>query len=185
MNTNTTTREDILKVSRTIAQEQGFESINIRSVASACGVSVGSIYNYFDSKTELVSAVVESIWSDIFHHWEDAFIFQDTEVCVAWIYGRLNYGSTKYPGFFTHHSLSFLQEDKAEGKRLMFKTWQHILHALCSVIKRDAKVRPHAFTEQFTVEKFADILFSLILSAMLRSDYDSAPVLELVRRVLY
>ena len=43
----------------------------------ACGVSVGCIYNYFASKTELLSATVESIWSDIFHHTEDEVVFQD------------------------------------------------------------------------------------------------------------
>ena len=52
-------------------------------------------------------------------------------------------------------------------------------------MKRDAKVRPDAFTEQFTAEKFADVLFSLILSALLRQDYDPSAVLEIVRRTLY
>ena len=67
----------------------------------------------------------------------------------------------------------------------MQETWQHILSGLCSVLKRDPKVQPDAFTEQFTVEKFADVLFSLMLSALLRQDYDPNPVLEIVRRTLY
>lgn len=67
----------------------------------------------------------------------------------------------------------------------MQQTWQHILSSLCSVLKRDAKVRSDAFTEQFTAEKFADVLFSLILSALLRQDYDPSAVLEIVRRTLY
>lgn len=67
----------------------------------------------------------------------------------------------------------------------MQQTWQHILSGLCSVLKRDTKVCPDAFTEQFTAEKFADVLFSLILSALLRQDYDPSAVLEIVRRTLY
>ena len=67
----------------------------------------------------------------------------------------------------------------------MQQTWQHILDGLCSVLKRDARVRPDAFNEQFTVEKFADVLFSLMLSALLRQDYDPGAVLEIVRRTLY
>ena len=67
----------------------------------------------------------------------------------------------------------------------MQQTWQHILDGLRSVLQRDAKVRPDAFTEQFTAEKFADLLFSLMLSALLRQDYDPAAVLEIVRRTLY
>ena len=78
----------------------------------ACGVSVGSIYNYFDSKAALLSETVGSVWQEIFH-------------------------------------------------------------------------RPDAFTEAFTAEKFADVLFSQMLSAMLRQDYDPSTVLEIVRRTLY
>ena len=59
MNTIVTSKEEILKTSRALIQEQGWSAVSIRSVAAACGVSVGSIYNYFDSKAELVSATVE------------------------------------------------------------------------------------------------------------------------------
>ena len=185
MNTLVTSREEILKTSRELIQQQGWSAVNIRSVASACGVSVGSIYNYFDSKSALVGATVESVWCEIFHRPEDSTVFQDTQACIVWIYGRMEYGCQQYPGFFTLHSLGFLREDKSDGKRRMAQTWQHILDGLCSVLKRDAKVRPDAFSEQFTPEMFADVLFSLMLSALLRQDYNPSPVLEIVRRTLY
>ena len=45
MNTIVTSKEDILKNSRELIREKGWTAVSIRSVASACGVSVGSIYN--------------------------------------------------------------------------------------------------------------------------------------------
>ena len=185
MNTAVTSKEDILKTSRKLIQQQGWSAINIRSVAAACCVSVGSIYNYFDSKAALVSATVESVWCEIFHRLEDRAAFQDIQDCIAWMYGRMEYGSKQYPGFFTLHSLGFMQGDKSDGKRRMQQTWQHILDGLCSVLKLDARIRDDAFTEQFTAETFADVLFSLMLSALLRQDYDPTAVLEIVRRTLY
>lgn len=185
MNTVVTSKEEILKASRNLIQQYGWSAVNIRSVASACGVSIGSIYNYFPSKADLVGATVESIWCEIFNHPEDVGVFQDTQACISWIYQRLEYGCKQYPGFFTLHSLEFMQEEKSDGKRWMRQTWDHILDGLCSVLKRDAKIRPNAFSQQFTVEKFADILFSLILSALLRQDYDPTAALEIVRRILY
>ena len=68
MNPMATSKENILQISRKLIQQNGWAGVNIRSVAAACGVSVGCIYNYFESKTDLLSATVESIWSDIFHH---------------------------------------------------------------------------------------------------------------------
>ena len=185
MNIVVTSKEDILKTSRELIQRQGWSAVNIRSVAAACKVSVGSIYNYFDSKAALAGAVVESIWCEIFHHPEDGTVFEDTQACIIWMYGQMEYGCKQYPGFFTLHALGFMQDEKAQGKRKMLQTWQHILDELCSVLKRDARIRSNAFTEQFTVEQFADVLFSLMLSALLRQNYDPAAVLEIIRRTLY
>ena len=81
-----TSKEEILKTSRVLIQQNGWEAVNIRAVAAACGVSVGCIYNYFGSKTELVSAAVESIWSDIFRHPDDPAVFEDTLSCIRWMY---------------------------------------------------------------------------------------------------
>ena len=91
MNPMATSKADILKISRELIQQNGWAAVNIRAVAAACGVSVGCIYNYFGSKTELVSAAVESIWNDIFHHPEDEAVFQDTLSCIRWMY---RHGST-------------------------------------------------------------------------------------------
>ncbi len=185
MNTIVTSKEELLKTSRELIQREGWSAVNIRSVASACGVSVGSIYNYFDSKAALLTATVESVWCEIFHRPEDGAVFQDTLACLTWLYGRMEYGGQQYPGFFNLHSLGFLGVDKSDGKRRMQQTWQHITDGLCAVLRRDTKIRPDAFTEQFTVEHVADLLFSLMLSALLRQDYDPTTVLELVRRTLY
>ena len=185
MNTVVTSKEEILKTSRELIQQEGWSAVNIRSVAAACGVSVGSIYNYFPSKSALVGAAVESVWCEIFHRPEDSSVFQDTQACITWLYQRMEYGCKQYPGFFTLHSLGFMGEEKSDGRQKMQQTWQHILNGLCSVLQQDARVRPDAFTQQFTAEKFADLLFSLMLSALLRQDYDPSAVLEIVRRTLY
>ena len=185
MNPMATSKENILQISRKLIQQNGWAGVNIRSVAAACGVSVGCIYNYFESKTDLLSATVESIWSDIFHHPEDEAVFQDTLSCVRWMYKQLEYGCQRYPGFFTHHALGFVRQDTADGKQQMQRAWQHILDALCTVLRNDARIRADAFTEEFTVEKFAEMLFSLMLSALVRQDFDPSTVLEIVQRAVY
>lgn len=185
MNPAVTSKEEILKTSRELIQRQGWYAVNIRTVAAACQVSVGSIYNYFDSKAALVSATVESVWHEIFRRPEDDAVFHDTQSCIIWLYEQMEYGSRQFPGFFTLHSLGFLQEEKADGKQRMQQVWQHIIDELYSVLTQDSRVRPDAFTEQFTAWQFSNVLFSLLLSALLRQDYDPAAVLEIVRRTLY
>lgn len=185
MNAAATSREAILNTSRELVRQRGWSAVSIRSVAAACGVSVGTVYNYFDSKSELVGAVVESIWREIFHRPAAEPAFTDALSCISWVYERMERGMELYPGFLTFHALAFGQEDKSDGRRLMQRTWRHILEELCAVLERDPCVRPEAFDGDFTVEAFANVLFSLMLSAPLRGDYDQGAVLEVARRVLY
>ena len=62
---------------------------------------------------------------------------------------------------------------------------RHILDALTMVLTRDKKIRPDAFTEEFSRQKFAGILFSLMLSAVVQQDFDPTAVLEIIRRTIY
>lgn len=185
MNNTATSKEEILRTSRKLIQENGWTGVNIRSVAAACGVSVGCIYNYFDSKTALVGAAVASVWGDIFHHPDDEAVLDDALACIRWMYRQMEYGCQTYPGFFTHHSLGFMQQDSADGKLRMHHAWRHILDQLCMVLERDPQVRSDAFTDQFSAEQFAQVLFSLMFSAVIRQDFDPSAALEITRRTLY
>ena len=120
----------ILQASRNLLKEQGWTAINIRAVAAACHVSVGSIYNYFGSKADLVSNTVESVWHEIFHEPADKSVFRDIQSCVAWMYERMAFGSKEYPGFFILHSMNFMSEGKEDGKKKM----QQIFVEWCSRI---------------------------------------------------
>lgn len=185
MNTVVTSREEILEASRELIRREGLPALSIRSVASACGVSVGSIYNYFDSKADLVGAAVESVWHEIFHRQKDAAPFSDTLACIAWMYGRMEEGAGRYPGFFTLHAVRFMEDDRPGGRRRMELAFRHIRDGLCLVMRRDARIRPDAFTDRLTAEGLADAIISLMVAALLREDYDPSTVAEIVRRVLY
>ncbi len=184
INTVVTSKEEILKASRELVRQNGSSDINIRAVAAACGVSVGSIYNYFSSKMELVSATVEDIWGEIFHSSGGKTEFRDIISCISWLYQRMEYGREQYPGFFKLHSMGFMQDERADAKRKMQQAWGHIIGTICHVLKHDTNIRPQAFDEQLTPEKLANTLFSLMLSAMVRNDYDSSTVLIIVRKIL-
>lgn len=64
-----TSREAILAAAMAIARERGLAKLGIRSVAASCGVSVGTIYNYFPDKDALVTGVVGSFWHDVLDPW--------------------------------------------------------------------------------------------------------------------
>lgn len=55
-------REKLLIYARQALLQEGGPELTIRSVASACGVAVGTVYNYFPSKEKIIEAVLWADW---------------------------------------------------------------------------------------------------------------------------
>ncbi|MFL8490152.1 TetR/AcrR family transcriptional regulator, partial [Clostridioides difficile] len=55
-------KEDILKVSRDMILEEDYSNISIRKIAQRCGISAGTVYNYFNSKQEIIEYITKSEW---------------------------------------------------------------------------------------------------------------------------
>lgn len=55
-------REQLLEEIKKQIAERGYANTTVRSVAKACGVGVGTVYNYFDSKEMLVASFVFEEW---------------------------------------------------------------------------------------------------------------------------
>ncbi len=66
METHKDFREIILYNANEIALNRGISEISIRAVAKKSGVSVGTVYNYYPSKAEIVVAVIEKFWKEAF-----------------------------------------------------------------------------------------------------------------------
>lgn len=55
-------RERILSRAGEIIEFGEFEKFSIRGIARDCGIAVGTLYNYFPSKDDLLKAVIDSHW---------------------------------------------------------------------------------------------------------------------------
>jgi len=58
----TNVREDILRISRAILETEGYNAFSMREVSSRCGIALGTIYNYYRTKDEIISEIILSDW---------------------------------------------------------------------------------------------------------------------------
>lgn len=177
-----TSKEEILKTSCKLIKKQKDCSINIRDVAKECNISIGSIYHYFDSKDDLVIATIEEIWSEIFNFKD--FNSKNILDCIDYLFQRLSYADKKYPNFLNFHSLSLMKNKKMKGKVAMEKNWKHIIESLNEIIKNDKDVKNN-FLDKITFQNISETIFSLMLSALIKKDYDCFVLKEIVKKILY
>ena len=100
MNKVVTSKEDILAVSKEMVAENGVQAINMRNVARQCGVAVGSVYNYFPSKNDLMIAVIDGIWREIIQGISDCSSSGNFSENVEKLFYSVKNGGEKYPFFF-------------------------------------------------------------------------------------
>ncbi len=67
-------REQLLEEAEKQVAQQGYTNTTMRSVASACGVGVGTVYNYFESKEMLIATFV-------FEHWKKYLSYMELLPC--------------------------------------------------------------------------------------------------------
>ncbi len=60
----------ILKETKKQVFEKGYKDTTIRSVAIACGIASGTIYNYYSSKEAMVAALVLKDWMPVYERME-------------------------------------------------------------------------------------------------------------------
>ncbi len=185
MNLPTTSREEIISVCQKITQEKGLSAVNMRSVAKQCNVSVGAIYNYFPSKTELMCATVENIWKEIFHMHNQKFAFTDFVQCLTWLFDSIQKGKDKYPEFLSMHTVILAADNSDIAQKMTQKYFVHVKHGLYVVLKNDKKVRADAFAQNLDENLFIEYVFQLFMASVVKSEPDYKGILELVSRYLY
>lgn len=185
MNKIVTSKEEILKVSKALIKEEGWKAINIRTVADKGNISIGSVYNYFKSKGDLVSSTIESIWAEIFLSHAGGHKFESFLDAIDYISEAFRRGNELYPGFFKLHAMSFSSSDKESGKIHMAKAQQHMKQNLLKVLGADDAVRADAFNDVLTPEALVDILFSNIFFSSMQGNFDFNALREMVKKLIY
>jgi AcrR family transcriptional regulator len=178
-------REAILSAGKEIIIESGMLGLNMRDVAHKCGVSVGSVYNYFPSKDDLIVATIESVWTEIMHGSKGCILQYNFAESVLSFFNSVQEGCQKYPSFFSVHSMSVVNLDKNKGREVMNRYFAHIKNGLLESLNHDQGIRKDAFSNQFTKPGFVDFVFSNIITLLMKEAKSCDFLLEIVKRAIY
>ena len=174
-------RKTLLSSARRIECSEGVSAISIRRLAAEANIAVGTVYNYFESKQEVLLALTEEYWKDSLlqmHERVTAERFSDqlSEI-ITFLRSKMN--------DCAEILMSNLHED-AENGRVRMASMQRVLRqALVERIDQDSAIPQNVWTDSFTREAFADFVFMNILSLLQQKEERADIFLEIVTRTLY
>ena len=68
---------------------------------------------------------------------------------------------------------------------MMERIQSRLRDSLCRVLREDVQVNQSVFDSRLTPEGFVELVFSMLLSALLRGEDSCEPLLAVIHRVLY
>lgn len=184
MNKTVTSKEDILSVCKQMMHQSKLQTLTIREVAIECHVSIGSIYNYFPSKNELIVATIASIWTEIIDSCKLIQNQKEFSQNVSDLFQSILQGSQKYPLFFNEHSLYLEKMNKDKGKLEMNNYFKYMKRSLLKSLEADPKIQHTTFTSSFTKEQFIDFVFSTMIALLMKKE-NCHVLLEIIQRTIY
>lgn len=177
VNKSVTSRGQLLAAARELACGQGLGHVNIRAVAAQCGVAVGSIYNYFPTKADLVAAVVEDFWHTAAHREGRAPLEGEPfPAYVERLYAGLHRDLSAFQAGFLAQMSALDAGERQKGRELEARCFDHIKAGLTSALKRGGV--PSRFRGREA--ELCDFVFRSMLS-LLR---DGEPGCALLREIL-
>lgn len=164
-------REKLIEEAKRQVLEQGYSSMTIRSVATACGVGVGTVYNYFSSKDMLVASFMLEDWLHcqeiITQGCQEA---KDAEDALYCMYSQVKQFEEQYTGLFSDDGAKAGFSASSKQRHEMLRT--QLAKPLLSWTMKQDKAEPE-FLAQFLAESMlnltmADVEFAKIASVLLQ-----------------
>lgn len=184
MNKKVSSRLEILTICKEITATKGLGELNMRLVSEKANIALGSLYNYFNSKTELMIATLKEIVEEVFSL--DELEFKTFPSFISSYYLNVRAKAQKYPGLLSLHSLAFGKESIKNGKLEMDLYFEKIKQVLLTKLEEDPKLNPTKFDNHFTKERFITFLLDLFTNLLLDSNSEDERILEkLVCSVIY
>ena len=186
MNHAAASRDALLDAAERIVSDEGFEALSIRRLAAECGVAVGTVYNYFASKSELVVAVIEHFWRSMLHgavcapppHQRFTAYLCELYAALLDRVGRCRDG-------LLLRMASLSDEQRAMGLSLERRYYAHMEEGLLLALSQDEAVDPAVFSEGFTQKALCEHVLTTMLTRLKAGKDDCAFLLCLLERILY
>lgn len=178
-------KEKILDTTYQMAVKHGLKSVNARSISAECGVSVGSIYNYFPSMDELYAKVIERFFQTMlsfegFHTQTD----QNYVVLCRSFYAQMKKTLRVFRHDWLNQIESMTTSMRMTGKAHESAYQKRIIDQMEHVLASDPDIDTTRFSAYTTIHNIATSTFYALVDSI-RHEIDSKPIFLMLAYMLY
>lgn len=184
MKMNVTSQEILIEKAKELLLKDGIESLSIRKLAKECDISVGVFYNYFETKTDLIFAIVYGFWEDIMHN-DDLNNQGDLCIYVNNLYNILVDKLEVFENTLLMQMAVLDSNDKEKGRALEKQCFTDIINETKCVIDRDKKISKNIFNDVLTKDIFTHFILMNIISIAKKRHGNCDAFIEIIKKVLY
>ncbi|MBU5438035.1 TetR/AcrR family transcriptional regulator [Tissierella sp. MSJ-40] len=185
MYNNENQKDTILSVAKDIAAKQGITKINIRSVAQNSGIAIGTVYNYFPSKGDLLVAVIEDFWEGAFVNidWQslsNSNFYDNLEK----IYDSLHLYLNSFKENWLEQLSLLKTQEKLIGKQKENEYFGKIQSRIMTLIDMDDSLRSYPWTESFSKQKISEFIFENMLIMLKKGEKDISFFMMVLKKIM-
>jgi AcrR family transcriptional regulator len=174
-------RSKLLKLSREIADTDGIEAVNIRLIAQKAGVAIGTVYNYFSGKDEILFALTEDDWKKALCEMKTAIsaetFCEQLQEIFYFLKERIDQSAGKL--------MNSLGTMELPGQERMTSMQSELEAAFIQYMEQDVDIRPNIWNETFTPKRFAHFIM-INMSALLKEENPNISFfIAIVKRIVY
>ncbi|MBA4348163.1 MAG: TetR/AcrR family transcriptional regulator [Clostridiales bacterium] len=178
---DTELRERLIKCAIRIEYSDGVDAINIRRLAAEANIAVGTVYNYFDCKQDVLLALTEDFWTTALEEMKNNITEERFSIQIARI---LTYLHSKMDDRAVRLMKS-LHNDVAAGRVRMMSTLRVLHQTLVERLKQDRNIRQNVWDEAFTMESFAEFVLMHLVLLLQQNETNANTFIQIIERVLY
>lgn len=179
-------KQQILDTAFDIACTSGLSGLSIRDVAHACNVAVGTVYNSFPTKNDLVTDIVGRFWNEALADRMpraasgDDFIQFCQELAL-----QLSKALEKFRDNWLTEIAALDTQGLASARQREESCFAHIRAGLSVTLERDPKVIRSRLQGSLAPDLLCAFVWDSMLSSIKHGDPSCETLFALLRRTLY
>ncbi|OUO90210.1 TetR family transcriptional regulator [Gordonibacter sp. An230] len=179
-------KQQILDAAFALASESGLAGLSIRDVARACNVAVGTVYNSYPTKNDLVNDVVGRFWNEALADRMPHAVAGDDFVCFCQELARqLSEALAKFRDDWLVEIAALDAQGLATARKREEACFAHIRRGLEMALERDPRVLRDRLRGALAPEPLCAFVWDSMLLSIKHGDPSCRTLFALIRSTAY